>query len=88
MIQSKCCFATAVLQTEGLPMLSKEVASDIELHSVVVRNHAQAYHLVNKVYHHQAVVSPAAVAPCCELINGLLMMQRPVPEQRGCAAAE
>ena len=31
---------------------------------------------------------PAAVASCCELINGLLMMQHPVPEQRGCAAAE
>jgi len=88
MIQSKCLSLTAVLQTEGLPMLSKEVTSDTELHSVVVHNHAQAYHLVNKVYHHQAVVSPAAVAPCCELIHGLLMMQRPVPEQCGCATAE
>lgn len=28
MIQSKCCFMTAVLQTKGLPMLSKKVAPD------------------------------------------------------------
>ena len=56
MIQSKCSLMTAVLQTEGLPTLSKKVTLDTELHSVVVHNHAQAYHLVNKVYHHQAVV--------------------------------
>ena len=34
----------------------KKVTLDTELYSVLIYNHAHAYHLVNTVYHHQPII--------------------------------